>query len=165
VNCNILLVDDDEIILETYKTILEMDGYTVYDASSPYKAIQIIKKIDIQLAILDYNLPQMTGTQLGHLISKTQEATRIMFISGNSAIHELVKEVDYQVYDVLSKPIEIDQLIKTVKNIVGETCIPYQVTKPTQKIKIGRISRMIERISENVPNNISKNRNIVFFSI
>ena len=40
---NVLLVDDDEIIRETYKTVLEIEGFTVHTASSPFKAIQIIR--------------------------------------------------------------------------------------------------------------------------
>jgi DNA-binding response OmpR family regulator len=63
---NILLVDDDEIILETYKAILELEGYTVHTAPNPYKAIQIIQNQKIQLTILDYNLPNMTGNR-GHV--------------------------------------------------------------------------------------------------
>jgi DNA-binding NtrC family response regulator len=150
VTCNILLVDDDEIILDTYKTILEMDGYTVFDAINPYKALQIIQNHEIHLAILDYNLPQMTGTQLGHLIKKTQISTMIMFISGNSAIHELVKDVKYTIYSVLSKPIEIDQLIQTVNNIVGEKCTPYSTAKPIAKLKADSLTRIIEYINQNI---------------
>ena len=77
---NILLVDDDETILDTYQVILEMEGYTVHTASNPYKAIQIIQDQDIQLAILDYNLPNMTGTELGRLVKKFNQSIVIMFI-------------------------------------------------------------------------------------
>ena len=148
--CNILLVDDDEIILDTYKTILEIDGHIVFEAPNPYKALQILKKHDIHLAILDYNLPYMTGTQLGHLIKKTQESTMIMFISGNSAIHELVKEAKYTVYSVLSKPIEIELLIQTVNDIIGETCTPYSTGKPIAKLKRNKLTHMIEFINHNI---------------
>ncbi len=117
---NILLVDDDETILDTYQVILEMEGYTVHTASNPYKAIQIIQDQDIQLAILDYNLPNMTGTELGRLVKKSNQSIVIMFISGNSEIHELVKKVKYDVYKVFSKPIELEQLLLTVKSTMGE---------------------------------------------
>ena len=74
---NILLVDDDDNILETYEEILEIVGYKVYPAANPYRALQIMKKQDIQLAILDYNLPNMTGTQLGHLIKKINKSIHL----------------------------------------------------------------------------------------
>ena len=118
---NVLLVDDDEIIRETYKTVLEIEGFTVHTASSPFKAIQIIRNQDFQLAILDFNLPQMTGIQLGHLIKKAHESTAIMLVSGVPEIHELAKKVDYKICKVFSKPVDLGLLIQAVKSTLGET--------------------------------------------
>ena len=147
---NVLLVDDDEIILDTYKTILEIEGFTVHTASNPYQAIQVIKNQDFQLAILDYNLPQMTGIQLGHLIKKAQESTAIMFISGNSEIHELAKKVDYKVCKVFSKPIDIVLLIQAMKSTLGETGITRMpsISKSVKKHEPNQISQLIENITQ-----------------
>ncbi len=144
---NILLVDDDELLLETYKAILEIDGYKVHEALNPYKALQIIDKQEIQLAILDYNLPYMTGIQLGHLINKTQADTKIMFISGNSMIHEISKEADFMVHGVLSKPIAIEHLMGTVKNLTSETNTPHRKNKPKVETRnTHRIREVVEPI-------------------
>ena len=134
---NILLVDDDELLLETFKMFLGMEGYNVLAVSTPYKALQLIKENKVQLAILDYNLPNMNGVQLGRLIHKVQEEARIMFISGSPDIHVLVKDANYSVSTVLTKPIEIDHLISTVRCITGEN-ISSQTTEPrneTSKIQ------------------------------
>ncbi len=151
---NILLVDDDEIIIETYKAILEIEGYTVHTALNSYKAIQIIQNLDIQLAILDYNLPNMTGTQLGHLVKKAQESTEIMFISGNPKIHELVKEVNYSVCKVFSKPLDLGQLVNTVKSIMSLNGEPYtpSISTSVEKLNPIRISRLVENITQTFPN-------------
>ena len=146
-----MLVDDDETLLETYKIMLEIDGYKVYDASSPYKALQIIKQQDIQLAILDYNLPQMNGAQLGHLIKKTKDSTMIMFISGNPEINELVKDVDYKVFNVLKKPFELSRLTQSVNDIIDKTGIPGTPETHGPLIKM-KVSRMVENIGWNISN-------------
>ena len=150
---NILLVDDDETILDTYQVILEMEGYTVHTASNPYKAIQIIQDQDIQLAILDYNLPNMTGTELGRLVKKFNQKIVIMFISGNSEIHEFVKKVNYDVCKVFSKPIELEQLLLTVKNTMGElqdSVIPS--IRMAENIQTpNKFSRRIENITKILP--------------
>jgi len=150
---NILLVDDDEIILETYKAILELEGYTVHTAPNPYKAIQIIKNQTIQLAILDYNLPNMTGTQLGHLIKKAQKSIEVMFISGTPEIHEIAKTVNYEVCKVFSKPIDLELLIQAIKSTLGETGVTSvpRMDKFVEKQVPNRVSRLIENIIQTLP--------------
>jgi DNA-binding NtrC family response regulator len=150
---NILLVDDDKLILETYKTILELEGYNVHTAPNPYKAIQIIKNQYIQLAILDYNLPNMTGTQLGRLIKKAQKSTEVMFISGTAEIHEIAKTVNYDVCKVFSKPIDLELLIQTIKSTLGETGVTSMpsVEKSVEKQAPNLVSRLIENIVQTLP--------------
>jgi DNA-binding NtrC family response regulator len=146
---DILLVDDDERILETYKEILESEGYNVHTALNPYKAIYLMRKQDIQLAILDYNLPKMTGIQLGHLIKKANESIHIMFISGNHLIHELAKQADYNVFHVLSKPINLEKLTKIIKKTISEK----EVSKATVLIKPSNLeqnqfTRFLEKFTQ-----------------
>lgn len=148
---NILLVEDDEIILDTYKTILEIEGYTVFDTPDPYKALQIIQKQEIQLAILDYNLPKMTGTQLGHLINKAQSSAEIIFISGHPQIHEIVKEVDYKVYKVFSKPINIEEFVHSIKARIDSKETLEVQDKQIKQVGIQRISKIISGINQNLP--------------
>lgn len=145
---NILLVDDDEDILKSFRLLLESQGYTVNTAVNPYTALQIMKENDINLAILDYNLPYMTGTQLGHLIKKIKKTTPVMFISGNPEIHEIAKKVKYDVYTVLSKPISPDLLIQSVDITLSGTntsisSLPNVVVKETNKV-----TRLINNITK-----------------
>lgn len=140
---SILLVDDDEFILVTYKALLELEGYHVLEATNPYKALQIVEKNKINLAILDYNLPNMNGIQLGHLIHKLQEEAKIMFISGNESINELVKDAKYSVSAVLCKPIEPSHLTNTVKSLTGEPEPPTE--KPKQEAnKVQNLIRLFK---------------------
>jgi DNA-binding response OmpR family regulator len=133
-SCNVLLVDDDKLLLETYSTIIISEGYTVFSVTNPYEALQIIQKQEINLVILDYNLPYMTGTQLGHLINKAQKDVKIMFVSGNPKIKELVNNVDYCVYEVFCKPINIEQFLIRVKAITDSDCEP--LIKPKKSITL-----------------------------
>ena len=139
---SILLVDDDELLLETFRMFLEMDGYDVVVASTPYKALQMIENTPIELAILDYNLPKMNGVQLGRLIHKIQEKASIMFISGNPDIHELVKEANYSVSAVMSKPIEVEHLTMTVRKIMG-TNTSLESIKTIEPNKIQNLVRFL----------------------
>lgn len=145
---DILLVDDDENILNTYQEILELVGHTVHTAANPYKAIQIMKKQDIQLAILDYNLPNMTGTQLGHLITKMNKSIEVIFISGTPEIHEIVKDVSYKVCKVFSKPIELEQLIQCIDGALGGSSPICKPSASKTSAKPNQVSRFIQNITQ-----------------
>jgi two-component system phosphoglycerate transport system response regulator PgtA len=150
----ILLVDDDENILNTYKEILELVGHKVHVAANPYKAIQIMKNQEIQLALLDYNLPNMTGTQLGHLIKKVDKKIEIIFISGETEIHEIVKGVKYDVCKVFSKPIDLEELILCIDGALGGESKICKPTKVKANTKPNQITRFIENVTQ-IPSGFS----------
>jgi two-component system phosphoglycerate transport system response regulator PgtA len=142
---NILLVDDDEDLLKSFQLLLELQGHTVNAVANPYTALQIMKEKEVNLAILDYNLPYMTGTQLGHLIKKIKKSTPIMFISGNPEIHEIAKRVKYDVCTVLSKPINPDLLIQSVDITLSGT-----VTSISPKMVAVKEPNQVTRLINNI---------------
>ena len=133
---SILIVDDDASIIETYKEILELLDFNIFTANNPYKALQIVNNNDniIHLAILDYNLPQMTGIQLGHLLKKSNESIKIMFFSGNPDINELVCDIKYETCLVLTKPISIENYIQAVNAVLDEPM--KELSKDRVKIEL-----------------------------
>lgn len=122
----ILIVDDDEMILVTFKAILEMEGYHVITALDASEALSKLKTQKIHLGILDYNLPCMNGIELGHHIKDNDPDTRIIFISGSLQIHELAEKQDYTVLKTFSKPIDIESLLYTINS---EFHTPNQVNE------------------------------------
>ena len=145
---NILLVDDNEDILKSFRLLLESQGHTVNTASNPYTALQIIKENDINLAILDYNIPYMTGVQLGHLIKKIKKTTPVMFISGNPEIHEIAKKVKYDVVTVLSKPISPNLLIQSVYITLSGKNTNIRSHKNVAVKEPNQVTRLINNITK-----------------
>jgi DNA-binding response OmpR family regulator len=144
---NLLLVDDDENLLKSFKLILESQGFKVDTAANPYHALQIMKENDIDLAILDFNLPYMSGTQLGYLIKKIKKNTPIMFISGNPEIHEITKKVKYDVCTVLLKPINPVLLIQSV--VITLNGVTSDISLKTVALKEpNQVTRLINNITK-----------------
>src|SRR5258708_7598684 len=61
---HLLCVDDAEILLESLGQILEMNGYQVTTSASPVQTAQTFASGDFDLAVLDYDMPAISGTQL-----------------------------------------------------------------------------------------------------
>jgi len=60
----ILVVDDDQVILQSFARILERHGYDVETAATGHEAIERCKNGSYDVALLDIKLPDMDGTQL-----------------------------------------------------------------------------------------------------
>jgi CheY-like chemotaxis protein len=62
--CRVLCVDDDVLTLHLLSLILERQGYEVCTSSDPTAAIKVLKQEAVDLALLDYEMPQMNGGEL-----------------------------------------------------------------------------------------------------
>ena len=97
-HAKILVVDDDENIRNTMKTILEDEGYIVDLAATGSEAIQKTKKTAYNIALLDIRLPDMEGVELLKLIKDTVPRTRKIMVTGypsmQNAIAALNKNAD-----------------------------------------------------------------------
>ena len=82
-----LVVDDDDIVLATVRRTLENTGYRVLAVSTAQEALEIARAGPgpITVAILDYGLPEMPGTELGEALSNLLSGIRVLISSGMPA--------------------------------------------------------------------------------
>ena len=83
----ILFVEDEDMILELGKRMLEQIGYKVLTAASPSRALELAKEYDgpIHLLITDVILPGMNGKQLSELLVAERPDLEVLFMSGYTA--------------------------------------------------------------------------------
>jgi CheY-like chemotaxis protein len=63
-------------------TILRNEGYEVLACSDPLQAVSIAESEDLDVAILDYEMPVMNGAQLAACCKAANPATKVIFFSG-----------------------------------------------------------------------------------
>ena len=76
----ILLVDDEEMVLTSIRSFLAIEtDYRVYTFTSPVKALQELDRLNIDLVISDYLMPDMDGiTFLGRVKERFPQVPRIL---------------------------------------------------------------------------------------
>ncbi len=86
-NETILLVEDEPMLIDVTKRMLEQLGYTVITAMSPAEAVRLSQKHqrDIDLLVTDVIMPEMNGRDLAETISSLNSDLKILFISGYTA--------------------------------------------------------------------------------
>ncbi|WP_051689930.1 hybrid sensor histidine kinase/response regulator [Pelobacter seleniigenes] len=116
----VLLVEDDPMLLNLLKSILEENGYTVLAATNPAAALSLAREYQgsILLLLSDLIMPVMNGRQLFEKLHPLRPEMKVLFMSGYSDDIISSQGVIHEHIHVLQKPIETDLLISTVRNIL-----------------------------------------------
>lgn len=117
----ILVVDDEKSILEMLKYCLEHEGHMVITAETGQMAMNWIKEVKLDLAIVDLGLPDVSGIQVCEFLKEDPKtrSTPVIILTGNTSNEARIKSnlcANAELF--LNKPIEIDDLRKAVSTIL-----------------------------------------------
>ena len=114
---NVLLIDDEEMIVDVGKQLLEHLGYSVLTAGSGQEAIQILsdnhKKID--LVILDLIMPGIGGGKCWKQLLEIDPKAKIVISSGYSDYGPMRGSLESAAVGFISKPYDIETLLQGVR--------------------------------------------------
>jgi DNA-binding response OmpR family regulator len=117
---SILVVDDDRTILKYAKDILLLEGYDVDVAESGFEAIEKSNTHFYNLALLDIKLPDMDGTELLTKMHRTTPTMMKIMVTGFPSLENAVNALNMGADAYLMKPVELDELLKVVKEKLNE---------------------------------------------
>ena len=95
------MVDDSKEYLESTRRLLEREGHTVLTAASGAEALEIVKHERVDLMLVDYFMPGMTGEDVVHQVRKLRPYLQIIIqtgYAGEQPPRELLKRLDIQGY-------------------------------------------------------------------
>ena len=118
-NAIVLLIDDDEMVLDSISMLLELEGFQVLTAMNSEGALDVLtnKKLP-DIVITDYRLPGKNGKEV---VQEIREKMNINFpaiiLTGDTTIEE-TNDVKLDNYKVLKKPTDTDKLINSVVKMI-----------------------------------------------
>lgn len=110
---NILISEDEYDIRNLLKISLEDEGYRVFEAEDGIKALNILKKEDVDLAILDVMMPRLDGFNLLRKIRETSTMP-VIFLTARTADMDKVLGLSLGADDYLAKPFSVSELLARV---------------------------------------------------
>ena len=113
----VLVVDDDINIVKLIKLYLEKEDYTVYTAHNGVEALEVWKKENPSIIILDIMMPEMDGNSVCREIRKTSD-TPIIMLTAKGETFDKVLSLELGADDYLVKPFEPKELIARIKAIL-----------------------------------------------
>ena len=132
----ILVVDDREEALSSTTALLERDGHLVLTASSGEEALTFFQPGQIQLLIVDYIMPMMSGEELIQAIRKLDPDVQILLqtgYAGEKPPREMLQTLDIQCYH--DKPDGPDSLLLWV-DVALKASVRLQEVRETEQLKM-----------------------------
>ena len=112
---NILVCDDDREIVEAIEIYLSKEGYNVIKAYDGLEAIEILKKEDVQLLLIDVMMPKLDGLR-ATLKIREKSGIPIIILSAKTEDSDKVIGLDVGADDYITKPFNPLELIARVKS-------------------------------------------------
>lgn len=103
----VLVVDDEPDITSLFENYLTELGYNVLTATSSEKAQEIFSNEQIDVVLLDINMPHISGLKLLESFKELRPGTIIIMVSAIHDIQMVVKSIQMGAYDYLAKPLPI----------------------------------------------------------
>lgn len=117
---HILFVDDDKRLWRLIQRYLEHAGYQVTCAGSGEELHQNLEQHDIDLILLDINLPGKDGLTLANEL-RTRSNIPIIFLTARAEIDDKVHGLDVGADDYITKPFEEKELLARVHSVLRRT--------------------------------------------
>jgi two-component system, NtrC family, nitrogen regulation response regulator NtrX len=150
----ILIVDDEEIIRETLKEILQDEGYQIELAVDGEQALNLLKKNKYDLILCDIKMPKMDGMEVLDKAMDVAPDVPFIMISGHGTVETAVEAAKKGAFDFISKPPDLNRMLITIRNaldkstLITETKVLKRKVYKTREILGG--SPAIQRIKDTI---------------
>ncbi len=118
----ILVVDDDETMRAGLKRILESEKFNVIPAGDGIELSRILESTELDLILLDVNLPWVDGFKLCELIQSHQDLKHVplVFVSASKNKDDIERGFAVGASDYVTKPFNADYLLSTVGRLLRQ---------------------------------------------
>ncbi|MCB1154730.1 response regulator [bacterium] len=113
---HILIVDDENAILEVFRSLFSDDDYRLTLVESGQEAIRVLKEDVVDLVITDKNLPDVSGLEVLKVAKQVRPVIEVIVITGYASLDTALAAIKEGVYDYITKPFQLEEIKLTVAN-------------------------------------------------
>jgi DNA-binding response OmpR family regulator len=111
---HILIVEDEKGIVDFLKQGLEEEGFTISTATNGMDGLEMALSLPIDLVLLDWMMPKMTGIEVCKSI-REHKNTPIIFLTAKDTVQETIEGLKAGANDYIKKPFSFEELLERIK--------------------------------------------------
>ena len=146
----LLFIDDEQTFLKYLAKRLVLDGFTVTTTFSGEEGVDAASKENFDVAVVDLQMPGIDGIEVQKRLKDLQPFLPCIVVTGHGSVENALESGKYNAFKFLSKPVDMDTLIETIKAAYahrlaqeGRTDLSEQrVTKSKEK---GTLSKLYDK--------------------
>ena len=130
---HLLIVEDEKGIIDFLKQGLEEEGYTISTASDGAIGLEKAMNPAINLILLDWMLPKISGLEVCKTLRANAIKTPIIFLTAKDTLQETLEGLKAGANDYIKKPFAFEELLERIK-------IHFRDAKENQILNLGKIN-------------------------
>ena len=165
----IIVVEDELDLLELLEYHLTKEGYDVEGFLEPSRVEEMLKSENVDLLIMDRNLPKTEGAQFVKQIRQKGFTVPVIFLTAKTEDIHKVEGFEVGADDYITKPFNIAEFILRVKAVLKRTSskkdtLQYKdivISIDSQQVFVGQKEVSLTKLEFNLSCELIKNKNIV----
>lgn len=131
---SVLIIDDEKKICSLLARIIELEGFTVFQANTGKEGLKALAAQDIQVVISDVKLPDINGIELVKQIKLLKPYVEVISLTAFGTIQDGVKAIQNGAFDYITKGDDNDKIIPLVYKAMDKAKLQYRVFELEAKI-------------------------------
>jgi len=123
----ILVVDDEEILRDRLKRLLELDDYEVITAENGLRGLELFASFKPDIVLLDIKMPGIDGIEVLERIKKIPNTAEVFIMTGHGGLETAIQAMRNGAFDYMTKPIDYDELEINLKRAMEKKLLRQQL--------------------------------------
>ncbi len=132
---NVLIIDDEENLRKLLARVIELEGYTVFQAGTAKDGMRLLSRESINVVISDVKLPDGDGVELAGKIKKEYPCIEIVVLTAYGTIPDGVRAIKNGAFDYLTKGEHQEKIIPLLSRASEKALLQQKVTNLEAKLQ------------------------------
>jgi CheY-like chemotaxis protein/glycine cleavage system H lipoate-binding protein len=107
---NILVVDDEQIVLDSITRLLKKDNYAIHTALTAQAGLDLLDATSMDIVLTDLMMPEMDGLEFMKVVKERKPLTPVIMITGYATINTALQATELGAFDYVAKPFTKSEL-------------------------------------------------------